>query len=180
MARRQLLNLHCFEAFCQDLAQYDKKLQRRIRRGVAKKANKMLTDATKKEMTQYQVRTGYLKKSVKGRIKIKKDAIRIVSGLRKVKPELYKNKRHDTKKPPPAVYAGVWLNFGTKPHSNRKGDFLERKHRSAHGNKKGKIAGVEGSNWVNRVWQAKKTQVEQALVEDMEAAMRDSFKKNYR
>ena len=178
---RDLLNLRCFEEFCRDVNQLEKKTRRQLIRSTVKRAQGILLNATRSAVKSYSKRTGYLRRSTRARIRFEKTSIRIIVGLRKVKPELKKSKISSALKPPPAVYGGVWLNFGTQTHSNVRRQRASRKNRlGADRAGKGFIAGIHGSDWVRKVWDSNRETVERTLTEDIEQALRDTFRNNYR
>lgn len=178
---RDLLNLRCFEEFCRDVNQLERKTRKQLIRNTVKRAQSILLTATRSEVKSFGKNTGYLRRSARARIRFEKTSIRIIVGLRKVKPELKKSRFSSALKPPPVVYGGVWLNFGTQAHSNVKKNRASRIRRTGPdrtGNNV--IAGIHGSDWVQKVWESHREQVEAALTEDIEQALRDTFRNNYR
>ena len=154
-----LLHLTYFDEFIKALDQLEPKFARKVKVSSARRTQKMLVAKEKSILSRYRKRTGYLRKSVKGRIRVKKGVIRIIAGIRDPKPPLKRSRKSDRLKPRPSTYGGIWLNFGVAPHDD--GD--------------GTHPGFEGSDWVNQTWNSSASQVEAMLVEDMKKAIREAF-----
>lgn len=167
MSQRDLLELTYFPQFLKGLQRLEPAFAKRVARSALKRADRLLVSAEKSALSGYRKRTGYLKKSVKGRIKIKKNRLMLIAGLRNPKPFL--KKANGSFRPRPTLYAGMWLNFGVSPHRNVHGTPKRSKPDARE------HPGVEGNDWVRKTWLSNKSAVEKVLEEDMKSAIREAF-----
>lgn len=169
--RNNVLDLRCFSDFLKDISQLDKKLQNKLKRSTVKRTNKLMMSTMRSLLRPYKKHTGYLRKSVRAKVRIKKGVLNTSVGLRTVKPYLVKNMYEGVKKPQPATYAGIWLNFGTDDHSNEK--------KSSFWGGRINTRGITGTHWTDKEFSLDLPKIEKMLIEDIEKVHDEVIKNNY-
>lgn len=171
-----------FRAMLKDMATYPKKLKRQFVRNSMRRISQLLVSEEKRQTQAFalprgsfskwgRTHSGDLKKGIKGRtIFTKYDGIFLFAGIKLSKQAQAKY----TKTIPPTTSGGIWLNFGTRRHSIRRGSTNKSQKNG------GFVNGIPQYDWVVKTYNNTKEQIQNFIDSDTKEAFEKTLANVYK
>lgn len=179
------IDLSCITRYIDDLAKIPSNVRKKAIRSSLKRGNRLLLQSERErlgklaqsegKLNQYGTpHSGFLRKGIKGRIKVRNDRVALIVGVRnmdKNRITFVAGRLHKIKAP---TYAGIWLNYGTRSHSISSGSSMRKKIQGDSS-----VKGIAGTDWVMRSYNDVKDRLFQYIAEDLENTYNDNVKSKY-